>query len=66
MCSLDCLEVEMKGTSLRIRADCSVTRVCERTGLAAAESSNIVFVATESLGFGIKSGRRFLAAARYL
>jgi hypothetical protein len=56
----------MEGTSLRIRADCSVTRVCERTGLAAAESSNIVFVATEGLGFGIESGRRFLAAARYL
>ena len=65
MCSLNCLEVEVEGASLWIRADCSVTGVCERTGLAAAESSNIIFVATEGLGFGVESGR-FLAVARYL
>ena len=65
MCSLDCLEVEVEGASLRIRADCSVTGVCERTGLAAAESSNIIFVATEGLGFGVESGW-VLAAVRYL
>jgi hypothetical protein len=65
MCSLDCLEVEVEGASLRIRADCSVTGVCERTGLTAAESSNIIFVATEGLGFGVESGWG-LAAVRYL
>jgi hypothetical protein len=55
----------VEGAGLWVRADCSVTGVCERTGLAAAESSNIIFVATEGLGFGVESGR-FLAAARYL
>jgi len=39
MGSLDCLEVEVKGASLGIRANCSVTGVCERTGLAVAESA---------------------------
>jgi hypothetical protein len=59
MCSLDCLEVEVEGASLGIRANCSVTGVCERTRLAVAKSSDIILVATESLGLGVESGRMF-------
>ena len=66
MCSFDCLEVEVEGASLWIRADGSVTGVCERTRLAVTESSDVIFVATEGLGLGVESGRMFLAAARYL
>jgi hypothetical protein len=66
MGSLDCLEVEVESASLGIRTNCSVTGVCKRTGLAIAESSDVIFVATEGLSLGVKSERMFLAAAKYL
>ena len=59
MGSLDCLEVEVEGASLGIRANCSVTRICERTRLTVAESSDVIFVATEGLSLGVESGRMF-------
>jgi len=49
----------VEGASLGIRTNCSVTGVCERTGLAVAESSDVIFVATEGLSPGVESEECF-------
>lgn len=49
MRALDGFHVEVEGTSVRIRANGRISRVCERARLAIAETSDIVFVSTEIL-----------------
>lgn len=52
MRALDGLHVEVEGTGFGVCTDGGVSGVCERAGLAVAETSDIVFVATEVLLFG--------------
>jgi len=50
--ALDGLHVEVEGTGFGVCTDGGISGVCERAGLAVAETSDIVFVATEVLLFG--------------
>ena len=52
MLPLDDLHVEVESASLWIGAYCSISRICQGTALAVAETSNVVFVAAKVLLFG--------------
>ena len=55
VCALDGLEVKAEGACGWVRPHGGVARVGERARLPAAEAREVVFVATEGLGFGVES-----------
>ena len=63
MGSFDCFKAKVKRATLRVGADGCVAGVRERTGLAIAESRDIVFVAAKSLSLGVKPAEKLLAGA---